>query len=165
MTLKEKIYRDLNTALKKKAELECSVLRMLNSVIHNQEIEKRTKLWKRGELSEEEIVESKELTEGEITILLLSEIKKRKEAIVEFEKGNRTDLAEKEKKEIEFLKRYLPEQLSAKDIEKMAQETIKKVGAKDIKDLGKIMKDLMPRMKGRAEGQQVSKIVRELLAK
>jgi len=163
MILKEEIKKDFKIALKKKAKLECSVLRLLNSAIHNKEIEKKAKLRKKGELIEEEIVKQGELIDEEITTLILSEIKKRKEAILEFEKGDRRDLVEKEKKETEFLKRYLPEQLPEEEIKKIVKETIDRLGAQDIKDIGKVMTELMPKIKGRADGSQVSKIVKELL--
>jgi uncharacterized protein YqeY len=73
-------------------------------------------------------------------------------------------LAEKEKKEIEVLKKYLPEQLSGEEIKKIAEEAIKKTEAKEMKDMGKVMAELMPQVKGRADGATVSKIVKELLS-
>jgi uncharacterized protein YqeY len=165
MILKEKIQEDLNQAVKKKEELESGVLRMLSAAILNKEKEKRFKLNKQEpELKEEELAEKSQLTDEEVIDVISSEIKKRKESISEFEKGNRQDLAEKEKKEIEVLKKYLPEQLSGEEIKKIAEEAIKKTEAKEMKDMGKVMAELMPQVKGRADGATVSKIVKELLS-
>jgi hypothetical protein len=110
MTLKQKIQKDLNTALKERKEIEISVLRLLSAAILNKEKEKRYKISKEGnELKEEELEKESQLTDEEIIEVLQSEIKKRKEAILGFEKGQRQDLAEKEKGEIEILKKYLSE--------------------------------------------------------
>lgn len=154
MNLKEKIHKDLNEALKAKEELRASVLRMLSSVILNKEKEKRYKLKK-----EEDVF----LTDEEILEVASSEAKKRKEAADLYEKGGRVDLAEKEKKELEILKGYLPEQLPEEELRKLVKEAVEKVGAKDLKDTGRIMGVLMPQIKGRADGNMVSKIVKELL--
>ena len=161
--LKERIQQDLKDALKKKQELLVSVLRLVITVFYNKEIEKKTKLREENGLSEEEITKQGQLTDEEITNIISSEIKKRKDAISIFEKGQRQDLAEKEKKEIEILQKYLPEQLSDEQIKKLAKEIIEKVGAKEIKDMGKVMAELIPKIKGRAEGGKVSQIVKELL--
>lgn len=164
MNLKEKIENDFKRALKEKRNLEVSVLRLLLSSFLNKKIEKRTKIWKENpELKIEELEKESQLKEEEIVEVILSEIKKRKEAILEFEKGKREDLVKKESQEIEILKRYLPEQLSEEEIKKLAKEIIEKIGVKEIKDMGKVMSQLMPKLKGRAEGSLVSKIVKELL--
>ena len=163
MTLKEKIQEDLNKAVKTKEELKSSVLRLLSAAILNKEKEKRGKLAQEEELIEKELIEKSQLTEEEAIEVISSEIKKRKEAILEFEKGERKDLADKEKKEIEILQKYLPEQLSEEEIKKIAKETIEKVGAKEPKDVGKVMAELMPKVKGKADGGTVSKTVKELL--
>jgi uncharacterized protein YqeY len=98
-----------------------------------------------------------------------SEIKKRKDAIALYEKGNRPELADKEKKEIEILKKYLPEQLSEEELKKLIQESIAKVGGPnghpEIKDMGRVMADLNPKIKGKADSGEASKIVKELLSK
>jgi len=96
--------------------------------------------------------------------VISSEIKKRKEAILEFEKGERKDLVKRETSEMKILQSYLPEQLPEAEIKKFAKEIIKKAGAKEIKDMGKVMSELMPKLKGKAEGSLVSKIVKELLS-
>jgi len=164
MVLKEKIQEDLTTVLREKKELELSVLRMLLSAVNNKETEKKTKIWKeKPELSPEEIKKDGQLTDEEIFEVIASEIKKRKESILEFEKGKREDLVKKEKAEAEILQKYLPEQLSEEEIKKLVKEAVAKVGAKEIKDMGKVMAELMPQVKGRVDGGLVSKIVKELL--
>ena len=114
---------------------------------------------------EEELIKESALTDEEIIDVLSSEIKKRKDAIVLYEKGNRQELAGKEKKEIEILKKYLPEQLPPEELKKLIEESIAKTGAKEIKDMGKVMADLSSKTKGKADASEVSKIVKELLSK
>jgi len=162
--LKEEIKQNFKKAFKEKKEIEVSVLRMLSAAILNKEKEKRYKLSKeKPELTEGELEKESQLTDEEVIEVISSEVKKRKEAIIAFEKGERTDLVEKEKKELDILKKYLPEQLSEEEIKKLAREAIKKVGAKEIKDMGRAMAQLMPKLKGRAQGSEVSNIVKGLL--
>jgi len=164
MALKEKIQEDFKKALKEKKEIKLSTLRMLSAAIFNKEKEKRYNLsQERPELSAQDLEKESWLMDEEIIEVVSSEIKKRKESISEFQKGQREDLAEKEKKELEILKQYLPEQLSKEEIEKLAREVIEKVQAKDLKDMGKVMAQLMPKIKGRAAGNEVSDVVKELL--
>jgi len=150
--LKEDIEKDLKEALKKREGFKVQVLRFLLSSLHNQEIEKRTK-FKEVKLTDEEVIS-----------VISSEIKKEKEAILEFEKGKREDLIKKGEAEIDILKKYLPEQLSTQILKKLAKEIIQKEGYSQIKDVGKVMAKLMPKVQGRAEGKNVSEIVKELLA-
>ena len=162
--IKEKIQQDFKKALKEKNKTEISTLRMLNAATLNREKEKRYKISKENpDWKEKELGKESQLTEDELIEVISSEVKKRKEAISEFEKGKREDLAQKERKEMEILKRYLPEQISGEEIKKMAKEAITEVGAESPKDMGKVMGVLMPKMKGKAEGSVISKIVRELL--
>jgi len=164
MALKEKIQEDFKKALKEKKEIKLSTLRMLSAAIFNKEKEKRYNLsQERPELSAQDLEKESWLMDEEILEVVSSEIKKRKESISEFQKGQREDLAEKEKKELEILKQYLPEQLSKEEIEKLAREVIEKVQARDLKDMGKVMAQLMPKIKGRAVGNEVSDVVKELL--
>lgn len=164
MSLKAQIQQNLKEAVKKKEELSSLVLRMLSAAILNKEKEKRYKLSKTDpNFKENELEEKSQLADEEIIEVVFSEVKKRKEAILEFEKGKRMDLAEKEKKEIEILKKYLPEQLSEDEIKKLAGEAVGKVGAKEIRDMGKVMAELMPKVKGKADGATVSGIIKQLL--
>ena len=163
--LKEKIEKDFKKALKEKNEIEISTLRLLKNEIFNREKEKRYKIAKEDpQLKEKELEKESQLTEEEIKKVILSEIKKRKEAISEFEKGKRGDLVEKEKKELKILKRYLPDLLSNEEIEKIVKEVIEKIKPQGMKDLGKVMKEVMIKVKGKAEGGEVLKIVKKFLS-
>lgn len=153
--LKIKIQEDLNSALKGKKELEVSVLRMVLAAVLSKEKDKRFKSGKAEDVL---------LTDEELTDTISSEIKKRREAVELYTRGNRPELAEKEKKEIEILKAYLPEQLTEEEIKKLVSEAITKTGAKEIKDMGKVMAELMLKVKGKADSSLVSKIVKELLS-
>lgn len=162
--LKDKIQADLKKALKESKKITVSTLRMFLSAVSNRETEKRTKAWReKPDLSSQELEKESQLTEEEIMGVISSEIKKRKEAVLGFAKGQREDLAKKEKAEMEILQKYLPEQLPEEEIRKLVQEVIKKIGAKEIKDMGRVMAELMLRVKGRADGSLVSKIVKEIL--
>jgi len=163
--VKTKIREDLRKGLKEKNALRVSVLRLLLAAIFNKEKEKRYKLAKSQQLKEAELAKESELTDDEIIEVVSSEIKKRREAILEYERGKREDLAEKEKKEAEILKKYLPEQLSEEEIQKLVKEVINKIGAKELKDIGKVMKEVMPKVKGRAEGGLISQSIKKLLSK
>jgi len=159
--LHQKITDDLKTAMKAGKEFEAGVLRFLLSSLHNKEIEKKGKGLE-PTLSDEEVIE-----------VLSREAKKRKEAIEMYIKGGRNDLVEKETKELEIIKQYLPEQLSEEEIEKIVVATIEKIGAKDIKDpegkpsvsygasLGRVMGEVMKELKGRADAKLVSEIAKK----
>jgi len=146
-TLK-KIKAELLEALKSSDRFRADTLRYLLSVIHNAEISKG----KGATLTEEELAE-----------LLQKQGREREESIAAYEKGNRPDLVEKEKKELEIIKGYLPEQFSEEEIKKLAEEAIAKVGAKIPQDMGRGMGVLMPEVKGKADGALVAKVVKELL--
>ncbi|OGZ18247.1 MAG: hypothetical protein A2V72_00980 [Candidatus Nealsonbacteria bacterium RBG_13_37_56] len=153
--LKETVKSDLNKSIKESNEIMRSTLRMVLAAVSNKEKEKRYK-----EKAEAEV----QLTEEEMIEVISSEAKKRKEAIREYEKGGRQDLAEKEKAELKILEKYLPEQLSEKAIRKLVQQAVEKTEASEMKDMGKVMAELMPQVKGKADGNVVSQIVKELLS-
>lgn len=142
----EELRNKLKEAMKASDEVRVRTLRLLISSIKNEEVEK-----------------GRELTEEEFSDIVLKEVKKRKEAIEMYEKGQRKDLADEERKELTILEEFLPKQLNVDEIRKMVVETIEAVGASGPKDLGKVMSVLMPKLKGRADGKLVNKIVRELL--
>lgn len=142
----EELRNKLKEAMKASDEVRVRTLRLLISSIKNEEVEK-----------------GRELTEEEFSDIVLKEVKKRKEAIEMYEKGQRKDLADEERKELAILEEFLPKQLNVDEIRKMVVETIEAVGASGPKDLGKVMSVLMPKLKGRADGKLVNKIVRELL--
>ena len=146
MGIKEKLLSDLKESLKAGNKLKVSVVRLLISSIKSKEIDKR------GEISDEE------------TLAVLSQAAKmRREAIEEFAKGKRDDLVQKEKQELEIIGSYLPEQISEEKLREIAKEVILEVSATSIKDIGKVMKVLMPRIKGQADGKIVNKIVQQSL--
>ncbi len=147
MGLKEQIDQELKEAIKAKAERKLSALRLLKTAIRRAEVEKM-----------------RELSEEEILAIIADEAKKRREAIEQFSQGGREDLALQEKEELAILEAYLPKPLSREEIEEMARQAIKEVGATSPRQMGQVMKILMPRVKGRADGALVSKIVQELLA-
>lgn len=151
MSLREKISSDLKNALRDRKAVDLSVLRMLQSAIRNKEIEK-----KRGDAG---------LTDEEVVEVIMSEIKKRKEAIEGYIKGQRQDLVDKENAEIAVLMGYMPKQMGEAEIREEAKKAIEEAGAKTPQDMGKVMKILMPRMKGKADGALVNKIVKEELEK
>ncbi len=164
MALREEIQNDARQAMKAKEELRSSVLRMLTASLANKEKEKRYGLSQaKPELNEQELTEASYLSEEEVLTVVSSEAKKRKEAISGFEKGGRTESAEKEKKELEILRKYLPEQLTEEEVKRLTIEAIKESGAETVRDMGKVMKELMPKLKGRADGGLVSKMVKDLL--
>jgi uncharacterized protein YqeY len=160
--LRERINEEIKKAMQAKSELLLLVLRGINAAIKNKEIEKRTKLSK-NEKDIKKLEELSKLSEEEVIEVISGEAKKRKDSIFEFKKGNRNDLVEKEEKELEILKKYLPEQMSEDQVKEEAKKVIAEIGAVGPKDTGKVMSALMPKLKGKAEGSTVSKVVGELL--
>lgn len=149
MDLKQKILVDLKQAMKAGDVIRRECLRMLDAAIKNLEIEKRKK---ETGLSDEEIIEvAKRL------------IKQRKESAEQYEKGGRTDLAKKEKKEAEILAGYMPEQLGEDKIREIVKQVITETGASSKMEMGKVMGQAMGRLKGLADGNLVRKIVEEEL--
>ncbi len=148
MPLLQKIDEDLKSALKASDQIKVSALRMLKASLKNRQIDKR------GELSDEDVID-----------VLISLSKQRRESIEMFSKAGREELAEKEKKELSILQSYLPSQLSNEEIDSIILEAIKDSNAKSVKDMGSVMKIVMPRVKGMADGKYVNQRVRELLEK
>ena len=146
--MKATVRQDLKTAMKERAALRVSTLRLLLAEIERKEKEKGLPA-----------------TEEAIIQILYSMIKKRKEAIELFLKGGRQDLADKEGKEIPILEAYLPKQLSDDEIRQEALATISELGARSIKELGKIMGVLSRKLAGKAQGSTISRIVKEELQK
>jgi uncharacterized protein YqeY len=147
MALAQKIRADLEQALRKNDKLRCSVLRLALSSIRNAEI-----------------AQQKTLEDDGILIVIDKEAKMRRESIEAFEKGNRPDLVDKEKTELAILLEYLPEQMTRDEIVAAARKVINELGATSPKDKGKIMSQLMPQLRGKAQGQEVSEVVTELLS-
>jgi uncharacterized protein YqeY len=147
--LKQKITQDLLTAMKAGDTLKRDVLRMLDAMIKNTEIEKLKK--------------AEGLTDSEVQEVISRAVKQRKDAAAQYIAGNRPELAEKENKEIEILAGYLPKQLGEEEVRKVVAEIIAKVGATSKADIGKVMGPVMGRLKGLADGNLVKKIVEEKL--
>jgi uncharacterized protein YqeY len=145
--LKEKLSSDLKEAMKAGDAAKRDLLRMLTSAVKNKEIEKRV-----------------ELTDEQVLEVLASEAKKRKESITQFVAGNRQDLADKEQAELAIISTYLPAQLGEEEVQKIVQETVAELGIKDPKEMGKVMSAVMAKLKGKADGALVSKLVKDALS-
>lgn len=161
---KDKISEDIKSAMKSGSSDEALTLRFLISVIKNKELEKRNRLSKENH-SPAELEKLSELGDEEIVSIVLGEIKKRKESIVQYEKGGRKDLAEKEAAEIEILKKYVPEEMPEEELRSIVKKKIAEVGGTTMKDFGNVMKSVMAEVKGRADGAAVKKMIEEEMAK
>ncbi len=148
MSILERIETEFKEALKAKDESKVSILRMVKASIKNREIEKRAPL-----------------SDDDIYDILNSFIKRGKESIEQFSKAGREGLVKKEEEEIRIIQSYLPEQLSEGEIRRLVLETIDEIGAKGVEDIGKVMKAIMSKVKGRADGRLVNNLVKEVLQK
>ena len=146
MGLREKIDADIKDALKSGAKDKVSALRMLSAALKNKQIDKRRPL------TDEEVIE---------TIRTL--IKQRKDSIEQFTKGGRQDLVDKETLEVTFLEVYLPQQLTREELVAMVRDAIAQTGAQGARDMGKVMKALVPMAAGRADGKLLSELVKSAL--
>ena len=146
MDLSQRLNEDMKQAMKSQDKFKLSTIRMVRSAIKNLEIDlKRT------------------LDDNEVLEILGREIKQRKDALQEFEKAGRDDLAVTLKAEIEIIGQYLPEQLTEEEIQVIVQQTIQETGASSKADMGKVMSALMPKVKGRADGKLVNQAVQQFL--
>ena len=145
--MKEQIINDLKEAMKAQDKETLSVIRMV-----------------KGAISLEEINTKKELTDNEIINIIAKQIKTRKESIEDFKKGNRQDLIDQTEKEIEILNKYMPEQLSDEEVEKIIQNVIDEVKPTGISDMGKVMKEAKEKLAGQADMSFVSKVIKEKLS-
>ncbi len=148
MDLKTRLGEDFKQALRSGDKLRVSVIRLLTALIKNREVEKRGPL-----------------TDAEVLQAIVASCKQRQEAIEQFERGRRQDLAEKESGELKILQSYLPKPLASEELQAMVQEAIREVQATSLKEMGKVMGVLMPRVTGRADGKLVNTLVREALSK
>jgi len=148
--LKDKIQEDLKQAMLAKEVEKLSTIRMLKSALQYFEIQKGGAGY--------------EATDEDVMDVIGREIKKRRESIEIYEKGGRQELADKEKLELEILQTYLPEQMTEEEVQVLVNEAITQTGAKTMQDMGKVMGALMPKTKGKADGQLVSSVVREKLS-
>ena len=150
MTTKEKLLADMKQAMKDReaGKLRLEVIRMVRSDIRNAEINGKNK---------------EELTENEVLAVIMKAVKMREDSLAEFIKGKREDLIDQTNKELEILKAYLPAAMSDEELTAIIKEAIASVGAAGPKEMGKVMKAVMPRVQGRADGKRINTIVKNLL--
>jgi uncharacterized protein YqeY len=146
MTLLQRLDGDLKTALRESDKLKLSAIRMVKAAVKNQQIEK-----------------GRDLSDEEIQSVISTLAKQRRESIEQFSKGGREDLADQERRELAVLQSYMPEQLSPAELDKIILQAIQESSAESEKDMGKVMKVLMPRVRGVADGKIVNSRVKELL--
>lgn len=147
MELKVEIQDAMKAAMRSRDPIAVSTLRLLLSALHNEEIKGR-----------------RELTHEETLRTISTLCKQRQESIEYFRKGGRNDLVEKEEAELEVLRRFLPQALSEDEVRALIRAAAEEVGARGLKDLGKVMKQLMPKVTGRVEGKRVNEIAKEMLS-
>lgn len=154
---KKDLQEELKQSMLARDELKTSVLRMLISAISYLEIQKAVPAGRQGGAGYE-------ATEEDVMAAIQKEAKQRRDSIEEFKKAGRQELADKEQKELDILQTYLPKQLSEAEIKQLVEEAISTTGATSMSDMGKLMGALMPKIKGKADGNLVNKIVREKLS-
>jgi hypothetical protein len=141
------LNREMVLAAKLKDKIRLSALRMIKTGVHNREIDLKRKM-----------------TDSEFLQMLSSMVKQRKDSIDQFKKGRREDLVEKEEAELKIIQQFMPVQMSEEEIDAEIQNSIQEVGAVSIKDMGKVMKVLMPKLTGKADGKMVGDKVKERLS-
>lgn len=146
MGLKEQLQDDLKTAMKARDDTRRDTVRLLLGEIRNAEIDK-----------------GRDLKEDELLVLLQKQAKQRRESIEQYEAAGRDDLADSERAELDIIDEYLPDMLSEEEIREEARAQIEAVNAAGLQDIGKVMGPLMGKLRGRADGSQVQRVVRELL--
>jgi uncharacterized protein YqeY len=147
MNLEERLVEEMKQAMKSNEKLRLSTIRMIRSSLKNKEIELRKKL------EDEDIVK-----------VIQVMVRKGEESVEQFQAGGRMDLVEKETKEIEILRSFLPQPLSQEEILKIVDETIQETQASSLKDIGKVMKSVMPKIGGKADGKLINQLVKERLS-
>ena len=147
MSLDERLVEEMKQAMKSGDKLRLSAIRMIRSTLKNKEIELRKKL------EDEDIVK-----------VIQVMVRKGEESVEQFQTGGRMDLVEKEKKEIEILKSFLPQPLDREEILRIIDQTIEETQASSSKDIGKVMKSVMPKIGGKADGKLINQLVKERLS-
>jgi uncharacterized protein YqeY len=147
MDINVRLNEEMVTAAKSKDKIRLSAIRMLKSGLHNKEINLM-----------------RPLNESEILQVLSSMIKQRKDSIEQFAKGGRTDLVEKEEAELKVIQEFMPAQMSEDEVDALIKKTIEEAGAVSVKDMGKVMKILMPKLTGTADGKIVGEKVKGFLS-
>ncbi len=145
MSLKETLMEDLKDSMKSKDTIKKNTITMVRAAIKQREVDERI-----------------DLSDDDILDIISKQLKEKRNVIDEFSKGQRQDLVELTEKEIEILLRYLPKQLSEEEVEIIVIETIKEINATSMKDIGNIMKAVMPKVKGKSDGNMVNKIIKKV---
>ena len=148
MDIKNKLDEEMIKAAKAKDKIRLSAVRMLKTALHNKEIDL-----------------IRQLNESEVLQVLSSMIKQRKDSIEQFAKGGRMDLVEKEEAELKVLQEFMPAQMSDDEVDAIIKKAIEEAGAVSVKDMGKVMKVLMPKLTGVADGKAVGEKVKAFLSK
>jgi uncharacterized protein YqeY len=147
MSLEERLVQEMKEAMKSNDKLRLSTIRMIRSTVKNKEIELR-----------------KPLDDGEIQKAIRGMVRKGEESVEQFKLGGRMDLVDKESKEVEILKSFLPQALTREEILRIIDETIEETQSTSPKDIGKLMKAVMPKLQGKADGKLVNQLVKERLS-
>jgi len=147
MSLEERLMDEMKQAMKSNDKARLSTIRMIRTAVKNKEIDLRNKL-----------------DDDEILRVIQGMVRKSEESIEQFKAGGRMDLVEKETKEIEILRSYLPQALSKEDVIRIIDESIRETEASSLKDLGKVMKSVMPKLTGKADGKLINHLVKERLS-
>ena len=146
MSLLQRLDEDLKTALRESDKLKLSAIRLVKAEVKNRQIER-----------------GRDLSDEEILSVISMLAKQRRESIEQFSKGGRNDLADQERRELAILQVYMPQQLSPEELDSLILQAIQESAARDEKDMGKVMKVLMPRVRGVSDGKAVNNRVKELL--
>lgn len=147
MTFKAKIDQDMSVAAKAKDKMTLSALRLIKTALHNREIDLK-----------------REVNDTEFLQILSGMVKQRKDSIEQFAKGGRVDLVEKEEAELKIIQAFMPQQLSEEDVLHEIRKAIDETGAVSVRDMGKVMKVLMPKLTGKADGKLVGEKVKAALS-
>ena len=147
MGLEERLIDEMKEAMKSNDKLRLSTIRMIRSAAKNKEIEQRQKL-----------------NDEDIQRVIQGMIRRGEDSLEQFRSGGRMDLVEKESKELEILRSFLPQSLSQEDILRIIDQSVEEVQASSLKDLGKVMKSVMPKLQGKADGKLVNQLVKERLS-
>ena len=147
MSLEERLVEEMKQAMKANDKTRLSTIRMIRTAVKNKEIDLRNKL-----------------DDDEILRVIQGMVRKSEESVDQFKAGGRMDLVEKETKEIEILRSYLPQALSQEDVIRIIDESIQETQASSLKDLGKVMKSVMPKLTGKADGKLINQLVKERLS-
>lgn len=147
MTFKTKIDQDMLVAAKAKDKAALSALRLIKAALHNREIDLK-----------------RELDDGEFIQVLSGMVKQRRDSIEQFAKGGRTDLVEKEEADLKIIQAFMPQPLSQEEMLQEIRKAVDETGALSVRDMGKVMKALMPKLTGRVDGKLLSEMVKAVLS-